>query len=299
MPSTLHSRLATNTIDDDPFGISLVSGFYGPGAWAGWIIALISSWNSLRKRPIAGPSYDTLLQLLYINWAAIDLIRQMNSDSPTFGPLAAAITITFWGLANTFAQMMYSLRIKNNSPLWLSVIGTALPSLALFSFLIFTRVNIGTPSAGFVDVVFPAEDDQHRVKSILLKWLIRGAIVTGLFLVTAAAVSWMADKKKSLPTRLSSMLVFVALMALAAISWCCLFIFPIMFLALHRASEAKLPSGLLFKPCTSQSISEWDQAFTLVCGLVMFTYQVVPDLIRTTQRFVTISFVRYMSRRSA
>jgi len=46
----------------------------------------------------------------------------------------------------------------------------------------------------------------------------------------------------------------------------------------------ELPRSCLFKPCAPQSIGEWDQAFPLVCGLVMFTFQVGEDVVKLGSR---------------
>lgn len=36
--------LSTTPNDQDPFGISQINDFYGPGSWARWFITVISAW---------------------------------------------------------------------------------------------------------------------------------------------------------------------------------------------------------------------------------------------------------------
>jgi len=64
---------ATANMLQDP----IVSGFYGPGAWAAWCIALVASWA-----PILRDEYDQDLYLisyaLYTNWAAMDALQYFS-----------------------------------------------------------------------------------------------------------------------------------------------------------------------------------------------------------------------------
>ncbi|CAN9142400.1 unnamed protein product [Alternaria alternata] len=60
-----------------PPDFSHISGFYGPGAWAAWVITMVASWI-----PVTQGDYTHNLHFigyaLYTNWAAIDLMRQLN-----------------------------------------------------------------------------------------------------------------------------------------------------------------------------------------------------------------------------
>ncbi|USP78059.1 hypothetical protein yc1106_05333 [Curvularia clavata] len=60
---------------------SEISGFYGPGAWAAWVILLVSSWI-----PIFLNDYESnthfIASALYTNWAAIDLLRHLRPLGP-------------------------------------------------------------------------------------------------------------------------------------------------------------------------------------------------------------------------
>jgi hypothetical protein len=65
----------------DPLGISLVSGFYGPGAWTGWLLALCASYVRLYADPYAKLDPNTWLFLTGMNWASVDVFRQIPSLS--------------------------------------------------------------------------------------------------------------------------------------------------------------------------------------------------------------------------
>ncbi|KAF7680148.1 hypothetical protein GT037_001799 [Alternaria burnsii] len=56
---------------------SQISGFYGPGAWAAWVITMVASWI-----PVVQGDYTHNLHFIgyaiYTNWAAIDLMSQFN-----------------------------------------------------------------------------------------------------------------------------------------------------------------------------------------------------------------------------
>lgn len=41
---------------------------------------------------------------------------------------------------------------------------------------------------------------------------------------------------------------------------------------------AKEPDCWFFKPCTAQSMAEWDQAFALQCALVYFVWEIGPEM---------------------
>jgi hypothetical protein len=61
--------------DDDPYGIANVSGFYGPGAWSGWMLAMLASFIRIYTKPHARIDPNTWLFVLGTNWAAVDVLR--------------------------------------------------------------------------------------------------------------------------------------------------------------------------------------------------------------------------------
>lgn len=67
---------------------------------------------------------------LTLHWGAIDIFRQLNRANLSFGPLVAAMVITYWGLFfNTF--QFYSHHSSNSAIAML--FGSFLPGIALLS----------------------------------------------------------------------------------------------------------------------------------------------------------------------
>lgn len=100
---------------------STVSSFYGPGSFTAWILLLLASWISTlqgkRSHNIHHISY-----LLYTNWAAIDLFRNLRKPEPVPGSdlsasqyesqrheiaaqTIASICVLHLGVLNTCAQL--------------------------------------------------------------------------------------------------------------------------------------------------------------------------------------------------
>jgi hypothetical protein len=75
----------------DPLGLSEVSGFYGPGTWAVWTITVFASWLGLLSGGAdKGFDANTWTYLLGLQWAAIDLIRQVKKLNMLYGEPVAA-----------------------------------------------------------------------------------------------------------------------------------------------------------------------------------------------------------------
>jgi hypothetical protein len=139
--TTLH--IPVQTALPDPIGFAHVSGFYGPGTWAGWFLTLCASWVHLfRDKP--GFDLNTWLYMLGMNWAAIDLLMQMHQlgNIPVSNAgewmmecasIGAAYTLIFWGLLHASCQMILSVSLRrSDTQRWLTlVVGLLLPSIAL------------------------------------------------------------------------------------------------------------------------------------------------------------------------
>lgn len=100
----------------DPLGISKISGFYGNGTWASWFLTLASSWHGIVFEPASSSVrdvLDVLGHMLYTNWAAIDVFRQLHAlessndevENAVHGALGAALTITYLGVFHGFFQL--------------------------------------------------------------------------------------------------------------------------------------------------------------------------------------------------
>ena len=109
--------LPVSGIGEDPLGIAQVSGFYGPGTWSAWYFTIMAAWIQLLVHPRKRLDPNSWFYILAMNWAAIDLIRQVHSlraaqdrgDSLDarkrfMGPMAAPYVIVYWGSVHAIVQ---------------------------------------------------------------------------------------------------------------------------------------------------------------------------------------------------
>lgn len=134
----------------DFLGIGNVSGFYGPGSWAGWFLSIVASWWRLIRASEERFDPNTWLFLLGTNWAAVGLFRGVRmaqsipSDSLTYtadlgslkGSIGAAFNVTFWGIFHGSMQYLVTMMLFEDPKtqrhrLWTLFLGVMLPSLAL------------------------------------------------------------------------------------------------------------------------------------------------------------------------
>jgi hypothetical protein len=272
----LPPRPALPPIDDDPYGISRVSGFYGPGAWAAWVIATTFSWLSI-LRGAHELSYDIIAHLLYTNWAAIDLIRQIRSDEPLVGPVAAAVVVSYWGLLNLYFQHLLVEHdgMSNDGKdvvvlVWMYAGARIVPTLALFIAFIFYFI-----------------DDKALVWALAPEMMDTGAMKTHFVagLVYALMCVWVVFMVL-LPRAFTDIKSFVAapfVIAWTAFPVVCLVGYGVVFVRFIY-SRAKEPDCWFLKPCTAQSIADWDQAFALLCALVIVVWAMGPVIYRRVLR---------------
>jgi hypothetical protein len=110
-------NLPVSGVGDDPLGIAQVSGFYGPGTWSAWYSTIIAAWIQLLVHPKKRLDPNSWFYILGMNWAALDLFRQVHSlrtaqeqgHSLDFrkrfmGSIAAPYTIVFWGSFHAILQ---------------------------------------------------------------------------------------------------------------------------------------------------------------------------------------------------
>jgi hypothetical protein len=159
----------------DILGIGEISGFYGPGAWAGWFILIVSSWCRVLRASVERFDPNTLIFLFTTNWAAIDLLRTTRSmgeiskalpsdkdqTNKLKGTLGAAFNVTFWGTTHALSQLFFTmiyfpdLRILRHR-VRTFFLGSIVPSLALMC-------SIRLASNSFVPALYwhGIEDFQH------------------------------------------------------------------------------------------------------------------------------------------
>jgi hypothetical protein len=97
--------LPTTGAAPDILGISLVSGFYGPGSWTGWYLTLLASYVRLFTSDPDSVDPNTVLFMLGTNWAAVDFFRRTSGliDAGGFqeaGMIAASLTVVHRGNAH-------------------------------------------------------------------------------------------------------------------------------------------------------------------------------------------------------
>ncbi|KAF2262824.1 hypothetical protein CC78DRAFT_582149 [Lojkania enalia] len=149
--------LPTTASPPDPLGIANVISLYGPGAWAGWILVNVTGCFVVFCRPQSRRIHGVLVSILMMNWAAIDLLhqvqildtspRQDSNEQPeqkiNTGPIAAAIILTYWGLcAHVFQLFLCVSKEASEAQRWrislrtgILLGGAIIPSLALTSLL--------------------------------------------------------------------------------------------------------------------------------------------------------------------
>lgn len=244
----------------DPCHLAQINGFYGFGAWTACLLAIISSLYSLARHPNKTSSLTILPPILYINWAAVDLLRQRFTKQLAFGPLSAAIAVTHWGVGLVYlvfilaGQDFVALSTdKRRAIRRMAMFGSIVPLIALFASLI--------GLVGFSDMIFFTN---------LFLALVSIAFL-GLFYVTAAY----ADR-----TPRQGLVLENCDALRAGHVYGILFLYfwlPMAVLDILCGQVPGAPVSCLFKPCAPQSIKDWDQALSLLCGSCMFMYEVGPD----------------------
>ncbi|OAK96144.1 hypothetical protein IQ06DRAFT_296936 [Phaeosphaeriaceae sp. SRC1lsM3a] len=269
MPAVSHPK-ATADILHDPYGFDQVSGFYGPGTWAGWVIAVTSTWLAILKGTHK-LNYDLIGHLLYTNWAAIDLIRQLRSDDPLIGPTAAAIVVSYWGMVHGFFQhfvlgiddLHYHVRDDGDTDVAWVVYAVAriVPVLALSGAvfhlmdekaLIWAHAPEAMDTAAMIANFKNAFAWAFAVAGILFFFMYIKACFGHNLVVAAVVVG-------------CTVLPVFCMLAYCIVFWGFLF-------------GAKEPDCWFFKPCTAQSIAEGEQTFALLCALVYFVREIGPDM---------------------
>ncbi|KAF2806376.1 uncharacterized protein BDZ99DRAFT_479635 [Mytilinidion resinicola] len=107
--------LSISSTPPDPLGVSKVSGFYGPGAWAAWMLWIVGSWYRAftGKRSKLDP--NTLSFVIATNYAALDLMRRVQQvrqsvhveghpEDDIMAQYGAAMTIVWQGTAHILLQ---------------------------------------------------------------------------------------------------------------------------------------------------------------------------------------------------
>lgn len=127
----------------DTSDLGLVSGFYGPGTYTGWLLALTSSWLTLSLGRESSGTAELLPHLLYVNCAAIDTLRRLiefqRSKSGPLNPFIAAFGVTTWGLMHNHVQIYVCRELSNRAAyrrIIYLVLGSIIPQAASISMIV-------------------------------------------------------------------------------------------------------------------------------------------------------------------
>jgi hypothetical protein len=235
-----------------------VTGFYGAGAWAAWVITLMASWIPiLRKDYESNPHY--ISYALYTNWATIDMFRQKPSthalqsrstedpDEPLLvlreKVMAASFAVVGVGVVHAHMQYVVCLRqlrkektmehgnaksIRRRSHVIL--LGVALPSIAWL---------VWAPG------------------------MCLGLLNNPVLWLTAAMLVLSPSSNVLFYTQVPVHCVMLMFMRNI-----CTGVF------------GRLPNRCYIIPCAPQSISEWDQAFALFVAFFFFMYEFGPASVK-------------------
>ena len=272
MPPYLIAR--TEQSSSDPIQIS---GFYGPGAWAAWVITLIASWI-----PLLQGDYTHNLHFIgyaiYTNWAAIDLIHHVSqvppqdqqnwsdADKARLDNIAASLAVLQIGICQMITQMCFFTGQHQHEE-------SARPKLSLEA----RRRLVLTAGAVFpLSMVFYVPRFGFLFQSLSLVVFIVGGIM-GFCVVTfnVCRLFW------SCAYIWDFVLEEYPFSPIFFILCLCSLIFIIFFGSSSQREDLRLvhtrdilpPKRCYFVPCAPQGIGEWDQAFSLLVAIFLFLYE--------------------------
>lgn len=242
-----------------------ISGFYGPGSWAAWVVMLASSWISVYLN-----DYDSnvhfIAYTLYTNWAAVDLIRHLyrfrfNQPVEKSQDNQLTQTIIVSGAIIFIGNLHYTLQgVVCVLKLWDA---NARTKQRLRQRLLIVSLGLILPFSAFLCFMFT------MLRSLSALFIVQIQYFIWLtFFVLAILRSLPAD-----PNHLTAIfIIFLMLFGFygIAILWG-------QMLPMDERGEVLLSSlGLytcLYIPCAPQKIDEWDQLFTLLVSLIFFFYE--------------------------
>jgi hypothetical protein len=282
-----------------------ISGFYGPGPWAAWIITLAISWiNTIQNDYTHNMHF--IGYALYTNFAAIKLIRQLNlaideekiSSVVRLNPgvphykidwesnpvevdearrqmLAAAVAVVHVGIQTATMQIIacfYKERQPNFDPKepikrrrFIVSVGLVLPIGAIW----YASIWISFDRLGVI--------------------MLPGSLLPGLTTLISSWVKilwWWRYNGVDRAPGLARLCVFGAVLNWALRCW------AKPRLQFHNPENSLLSGNLCprerccFVPCAPQSIGEMDQIFSLVITLSLFLYEFESQLVRVARKCI-------------
>jgi hypothetical protein len=271
MPSIPYPRIFPRTPDVDQSSLSQISGFYGPGQWAAGVLALASSLFALRRDP-DNAMLNFIPPILFINWAAVDLLKQLNAESFSYELIASASGVTLWGIWYlTCVQMLLNLydddgvlESKRRPMRFMAVLGFIVPFIALDAIVL----HASGKGSSWID----------------LPLFILNMGFCGRTHVAAACDVAFSRKRRISPKIPTSSYILRSVGIISV----CKKAFDFVESILEHAASLQDGAGdrpkCMVKPCAPQNITESDQGFALCCGLVLFAYEIGPHVLRPTRK---------------
>jgi hypothetical protein len=283
MAPVFHIDLSSTTGSNDPLGIAGVTSFYGPGTWGAWVLTVVASWIHMRKHEDAYLLHP-IGHMLYTNWAAIDIIRQLASQkNKNTGSVGAAFLVTYWGLCQTSLQLLYCMTKDRGSSrpgtqrrYFALVLGLVLPSITGLYFLlrVFLASDVAKPydeGSALVPALY-----HDGIKQSFHQW---NMVIAAYFMVNTAILLCLA-LGDSLRTRVlkgvwkvdENWAFYPALMG--PLSMICLSLSTCSYIfKVISSGGGIMRKSCYFMPCSPQKISESDQSFALFVALALFSYE--------------------------
>jgi hypothetical protein len=287
MPSLFHSRLAPVVVDANQIASSQISGFYGPGTWAAWILALASSVIALRKHHNNHAALNLIPPILYVNWTAIDLLERLHTEEISHELVASAAGITLWGVWY-LTWVQFNLRTHNDDECLncrrrairaMCVVAFIVPFVALIATIL--RVHVAASNTNFADRLLFKNTDKFNM------------IMFFMSIIACFRYHVLVAWRVALPQRKYSPAKIDRFERVCLGVWVvCMNMLSLSYLVHTFLDSAELRDmkdyqwSCALKPCAPQSITESDQGFALCCGLFVFVYEIGPDVVNFCKKWI-------------
>lgn len=276
-------------MEQAPSDFSQISGFYGPGAWAAWVITMIASWIPL----IQGDDTHNLHFLgyaLYTNWAAIDLLRHINRvpghnddllavEQARLENIVASVAVLIVGIFQAVGQMLvyfYMIPFKSTS--------SKCPSLARGMYL-----SLGTVLPLCMICSGPLSYSQLEAFETTMGVFFFPFGTTCIAGLSASVASYVLHNISSprfgfYHHRMFGYFTYLVAYCVIVMTLCIVSIKAVTKESWEAVSRSTRPAArCYFVPCAPQRIGEWDQAFSLLVALVLFLYEFGPGMVRAVK----------------
>jgi hypothetical protein len=304
MAPPLNSRTPTAAAPNDLLEPFVISGLYGSGTWAAWILAMAASVCTLQRPPDTYATLTMLPPVLYINWAAVDLLKELHTQHPSYEFVASTTGIMILGVWY-LSWVQHCLDVRSYSATEreilrmriLTLVGFTMPTVALAASMIsldteasLWEVQPLEPSDTYVIVgdnsyIRMMNGAVHITFAMGIVWMCLLHMIVALT-VACPSQTHATDYVRALVFSRYKLwhVIFVG----GGMFVCSAFSRSMFLLGDIAASEDQdtLWYSCVMKPCAPQSITDSDQGFSLCCGLLLLAYEVGPDAVAFVTRKV-------------